>query len=456
MPTHRASLRYFLNVLPALSALMLLSGCQALFHASDAPFKNQPVTVAVSVPDTPPPAVAPVQLPDLPVAVPAKPKGALQKNLLPTSDLSVTDQAVGTVSTGVPKAPSARTVLTPRQPLTLADTVIKNKTLTQDLVLKGTVLIEGALIVPRQMTLRIEPGTVIRFMPATTDRSSGSVQIAGRLLAQGTAAKPILLTAAYSDAHAGDWDGIRIISSKKKNILSFCHIDGAVTGISARESKLTIKGGSISQCRDGMALIESTVVISNGLMLKRCDRGIVMQRGTVVIYDATVRENRLGLSAEQSSVTVQRSSISHNSQEGIVLNASRYMLEEVQLSQNRGGIVVTGGSGIMREGRITANREAGIALKDTTAEIEQLLITQVRGTALLLDNAQGRFYRSIVQHAGGAAVVARHSEQFDASGSYWGSDDPAQIHRGLAGDPPGPMEFRYQPYAVTPPFRVEP
>lgn len=456
MPTYRASLRYILCAVPAFTALMLVSGCQALFHASDAPFKNQPVTVAVSVPDTPPPAVAPVQLPDLPVAIPVKPKGTLQKNLLPTSDRAVTDPAVGAVTNGVSKAPLARTVLTPRQPLTIADTVISNKTLTQDLVLKGTVLVEGVLVVPRQMTLRIEPGTVIRFMPAATGRPSGSVHIAGRLLAQGTAAKPILLTAAYSDPQAGDWEGIRIVSSKKKNILSFCHIEGAITGISAKESKLTIKGGSVSQCRDGMTLIDSTVVVSNGLMLKRCDRGIVMQRGTVVIYDATLRENRLGLTAEQSAVTVQRSRISHNSQEGIVLSTSRYMLEEVHLSQNRAGIAVTGGSGILREGSITANREAAISLKDTTAEIEQVLIMQERGTALVLDTVQGRFYRSMVQHTGGAAVVARHSEQFDASGSFWGSDDPTLVHRILAGEPPGPLEFRYQPYAVTPPFRIEP
>ena len=205
-----------------------------------------------------------------------------------------------------------------------------------------------------------------------------------------------------------------------------------------------------------MTLIDSTVVVSNGLMLKRCDRGIVMQRGTVVIYDATLRENRLGLTAEQSAVTVQRSRISHNSQEGIVLSTSRYMLEEVHLSQNRAGIAVTGGSGILREARITANRETAISLKDTTAEIEQVLIVQERGTALVLDTVQGRFHRSIVQHTGGAAVVARHSEQFNASGSFWGSDDPTLVHRILAGEPPGPLEFRYQPYAVTPPFRIEP
>src|SRR5262245_45932559 len=58
----------------------------------------------------------------------------------------------------------------------------------------------GNVHIPAEVTLTIEPGTVVKF-----DAGHGySIQVEGRILAQGTAAQSIVLTSSYDDTAGGD------------------------------------------------------------------------------------------------------------------------------------------------------------------------------------------------------------------------------------------------------------
>ena len=45
----------------------------------------------------------------------------------------------------------------------------ENATITEDVSWRGSVVVKGALVVAPQATLRIEPGTAIRFMARPAD-----------------------------------------------------------------------------------------------------------------------------------------------------------------------------------------------------------------------------------------------------------------------------------------------
>ncbi len=442
-------------ILLSISSLTLL-GCQALFHAQDAPFRSQPVTVALTIKETPPPAVAPMRLPDEPVKAEAKPKRTVQKHLLPTED-SVQQLPALLTPTPDPKntEPTVRTVHSPREVLELAETVLKDKTLRQDMVLKGTVLVTGVLKVPRQMTLRIEPGTVIHFAGATDKQAAASLEVAGRLVAQGTQQAPVVFTGAYRTPFAGDWGGIHFVNSKKKNLMTFCQISAAHQAMSLSASTLTMKGGSIGHSREGVLVTDSTMVISHGVQVHHVERAIAMQRGTLIVHGAVLRDNRLGLQADQSSLTLQQVVVLRNAQEGVQLTDSRFTLEQVRIAENRTGLSVQGGSGQVRESRFVTNRQDGLAAKDAQIRILESLFAENQGLGVFLTRVHGQINRSVLRHNQGGALHAITSSQVDASGNYWGFREAPQVAKQISGDVPDKPAVRYEPFAVSEPISLE-
>ena len=101
-------------------------------------------------------------------------------------------------------------------------------TLTEDLTLTtGTdYLLETALIVPAGVTLTVEPGVVVRAI------TGSDVFIAvlqdGTINAEGTAANPIVFTAATATPNPGDWGGLIILGRAPINSV----VGGDVTSTS--------------------------------------------------------------------------------------------------------------------------------------------------------------------------------------------------------------------------------
>src|SRR5690349_14032420 len=127
-------------------------------------------------------------------------------------------------SSAEPK-PAARAMV----PLEKIDFRYADQTLSEDVTWHGTVLVEGWLTVAPQATLSIQPGTVVRFRKLG-GQSSGLL-ITGRLNAVGSAQQPILFTSVYGDATPGDWQGIMLLATEKKNLLRDLRIEAADNGL---------------------------------------------------------------------------------------------------------------------------------------------------------------------------------------------------------------------------------
>ncbi len=69
-------------------------------------------------------------------------------------------------------------------------------------VWSGTVIITKDVTLAKDSTISIMPGTIVAFSPGT------KFTLHGKLLANGTAAMPIIFTSASSDPEPGDWDAI--------------------------------------------------------------------------------------------------------------------------------------------------------------------------------------------------------------------------------------------------------
>jgi hypothetical protein len=93
----------------------------------------------------------------------------------------------------------------------LVGTLTENKTLTAD---KEWTL-KGYVYVPEGITLTIEPGTVIKS--DITEKGALTIERGGKIMAEGTADKPIVFTSGNDFPIAGDWGGVVILGRATTN-----------------------------------------------------------------------------------------------------------------------------------------------------------------------------------------------------------------------------------------------
>jgi len=95
-----------------------------------------------------------------------------------------------------------------------------------DMTISGDVLVTRPLTVPRDVTLTIEPGTVVRF--EGSENSDNRIVVEGRLVASGTGKDPIRFVP--KDDSSGRWYGIEFRAGSS-GMLEHCVIEGSVNGV---------------------------------------------------------------------------------------------------------------------------------------------------------------------------------------------------------------------------------
>jgi len=405
------------------------TGCQKLFHAQDALLNGQSVTVSMTVPDVPPPAITPLQQVPQQTTPQKKPvTGVLDSRLLPTQ----APPSINPLIVKIPAEPAkAKQVKPVRESIIKADTTISGKTVAEDMVLRGTVLIRGSLVVAPQATLRIDPGTHIYFAPAAGSNERPHLVIQGRVVAAGTAQHPIVCGPAFSEAAAGDWGGVVLLNSEKKNSFDYCRIEGAQTGITAHFSRFTGRGFSVTRSQSGVALYDSEASLQ-GSTLSRCDVAYRLSDSELDLRDSAVHENRQGVVAQRSSFTMVSVKVTNNSQEGIVAEQCRFRLTGSLLAENRNGVRVTGGDGQFFLCRFYQNRESGAMLTEARIRINNSTFAQNADTGLVIENVRGSVAGSVFSENKAANLQNRGNEPFSALLNWWGSADEKQIAAGIS------------------------
>lgn len=411
----------FICLLVACCGLLLASGCQKLFHDQDALLKGRTVAVSMSVQDTPPLAAQPLPVAEPTASDSALPLPPLDQRLLPTRQ---------PVSLATSQSLAAGSERPARQQISKAATVLTERLVTEDLVLRGTVLVQGSLIIAPQSTLRIEAGTTVRFAADPAALQPARLVVQGRLVVSGTAQQPVLLGSVYQQAEPGDWGGVVLLGSEKKNSIEHCRIEGAQTGILAQYAWLSARGLQVTGALRGIELHGSEGSLQ-GSTLSRCDIGLRMVDSEVELRDSTIRENRQGIVAKRSSGSLSNVTVSANAQEGIEWMQGRYRISGSLMAGNRTGARFTDADGHLTLCRFHDNRAHGAELVAGQVRIRNSSFTSNGGGGLVLEQVQGMMTGSALHGNQASNLENRGQEPFPALLNWWGSADQQRIAAGI-------------------------
>jgi hypothetical protein len=308
-----------------------------------------------------------------------------------------------------------------------ASTVYDGTVLSEDVTWHGSILVRGFVVVAPQATLRIEPGTVVRFASSAAGQLPNLV-VQGRLHAAGTRDLPVVLTSDRSAPVRGSWGGIVLLSTEKRNLLEQCRIEYAETGIDVRFSTLSLKGVSIVQARTAL-LSHDGVVQMTGSTVSDSETGIEIYNSEFDGRDMTVSSCQRGCLLRKSAIVLASPKIMNNQQTGFEAEECRIRITDGEFSGNALGARVKGGEGQIVMSRFLQNRQTALHLSDSSIKIQRCLfagnlqdaLRVEDGRALLLNNAFTSNSGFNLYNAGHQVVSARQN--------WWGTADQLPIRQ---------------------------
>ncbi|HEY4744003.1 MAG TPA: right-handed parallel beta-helix repeat-containing protein [Desulfuromonadaceae bacterium] len=419
-----------------LCALVLpLSGCLRFLFESDATPRSKKV-ISVTVPaGAVPAAVKPLPQPSqdpggTPAPQPAPISPTVRDTLLPHEPPS------SPTPMGVPLEPArppaanafdaAPVAGEHRTAITRADSSYENLTITEDMTWRGTVLVRGSLVVAPQATLRIEPGTVVRFMRSAIMQQQPRLVVMGRIQCSGTPDKPVLLAPQFLEADRGDWGGVLLLSSEKRNQLDNCRIEGADTAIAAHFSAFTAKGMTIARSNTGVLLRDSTATLSM-VTVNACATGLESHDSELDLREATLADNRRGIVARRSTLVLASAKVRGSDQEGIAADECRIRFTACEVGDNGVGALLKGGEGQVLMSRFMHNRDVGLHLAGARIKVQRCLFADNLADGLRMDDGRGVVWASAFNNNGGHNLVNTGQEEISAVQNWWGSNDGARI-----------------------------
>ena len=305
--------------------------------------------------------------------------------------------------------------------------VYENATITEDVSWRGSVVVKGALVVAPQTTLRIEPGTEIRFMAANSGRQLPRLVVMGRIQAVGTLDHPILFTSnSASTVKKGAWGGILLLSSEKRNQLEHCRIECAETGIEGRFSVISLKSVSIGTSITGVFLRDSTVDVSQSA-ISDCETGIEAHDSELELRDTSVARNRRGAALYRSSVVMVSVVLTGNRQHGILVEEGRIKMTSCDISGNGVGAFIEGGEGQVFMCRFMRNIDTALHLATARLKVNRCRISENLRDGLKLEDGSATIWGNAISGNGGYNLVNAGHESISAPQNWWGAADESSV-----------------------------
>jgi hypothetical protein len=299
-------------------------------------------------------------------------------------------------------------------------------TLTEDTSWSGVILIKGGVMVAPQTTLRIEPGTIIRFMPAKGSRQLSRLVIMGRIQSIGTADRPILFAPNQAISNKGDWGGLLLLSSEKRNQIEHCRIEGAETGLEGRFSTLTAKALSITRSTTGCLLRDCTATLTSP-SINACDTGFEAHDSELELRDAVIAANRLGLNLFHSSVVMTSAAVTGSTRLAMVTENCRLKLTSCEISDNAVGVRISGGEGQIVLSRFVRNRDTALQLDAARLKVNRCQIAENERDGLKLADDRSSVWGNAIFGNKGYNLAYTGRERVNVTQNWWGSSDEAII-----------------------------
>ncbi|GFE61109.1 right-handed parallel beta-helix repeat-containing protein [Geobacter sp. AOG2] len=308
----------------------------------------------------------------------------------------------------------------------LSDLRYEQATLTEDATWRGTVLIKGAVVVAPQATLRIEPGTTVRFARIEGSIKKARLVVLGRIQCIGTAERPIRFSSDAPTPVRGDWGGILLLSTEKRNQFEHTSVEGAETGIEAHFSAFTAKSVRVTLSKTGVVLRDS-IVSAESSSFSACETGIEVHDGEFELRDSSVSTNRLGMSLSRSSVVLTSTSVTDNARYGILAEECRLRISSGSISSNGAGAVVTGGEGQIFMTRFMLNKDTALQLGSARMKVNRSLFADNDRDALRIEDGRATVWGCAFRGNGGFNLYNAGREVVTAVQNWWGGDDEKSV-----------------------------
>jgi len=306
-----------------------------------------------------------------------------------------------------------------------ATTVYDGVVLTEDVTWRGSILVRGFVVVAPQATLRIDPGTVVRFT-ATAARQLPCLVVQGRIHAAGSSEQPILMTSDRPVPVRGSWGGIVFLSTEKRNLLEQCRIENAETGIDLRFSTVTLKGVSIVQARTAL-LSHDGVVQMSGSTVSDSETGIEIYNSEFEGRDMTVDSCQRGCLLSKSSVMLAAPKIVNNLQTGVEADECRIRISGGEFSGNALGVHIKGGEGQITKSGFLRNSQTALHLAGSRIRIQRCLFAENRQDGLRTEDGRALLLNNAFSSNGGFNLYNAGQEVVSARQNWWGTADPSLI-----------------------------
>ncbi len=305
--------------------------------------------------------------------------------------------------------------------------VTKAGTLKHDETWSGEIFVSW-VEVPENVTLTIEPGTVVKFMYSRDYKNpdKGSLQINGGVLkAIGTPEEPIWFKSDASEPINGDWEGIFISDSRHNNIIKYSIVEYAYIGIQFWTSSGTV---------------------ANSIVRWITAEGIYMERSNPTIENNTIYGTGFnGIAMEQfnENVVIRCNRIENNQGAGIHGEATKATLENNVVANNIFGITFDDYSEVnLKHNLIENNSEEGLHFIVETKG--NLIFNEIKNNkiGIISEGSWLTAHNNDIYNNTEINLQAFSMQQLDVENNWWSTVDSANIGENIQSD----QEVPYEPF----------
>jgi hypothetical protein len=209
---------------------------------------------------------------------------------------------------------------------------------------QGTVLIGGDVVISATARLLIAPGTEVIFLPPAAGQDlfverpnfpGSELIVRGTLIAEGTAAAPIIFRYVDPNAPAGSWGGINLNEDSEVR-LRYVRITQANSAIHSHKAKAVIEESRIENNLFGLRFNSTDFLIQNNLLSSN-GTAIRFHFGAPVIRNNVIADNEKGIfiTSYPRQYRIEENNIVDNRRYAVVLGEE--VPDDVQMAGNYWG-----------------------------------------------------------------------------------------------------------------------
>ena len=312
---------------------------------------------------------------------------------------------------------------------------------TEDTIWQGKVQLDGWITIAPQATLTVAPGTVIRVGAAN------GINVLGRIVVRGTAENPVIFASLYSDPLPGEWHGIILTGSEKKNTLDNLRIEGAETGLLSRYSSFSSRGITISRTVTGLHLQECVAGMTD-LRIDGSGTAIVADNSELTLDTVHIEGNRTGITLKASALVAVDATLVGNRKIGLSAENSRLKLDRFSVKGSETGARITRSEGSVSGSSFRDNIETGAVLSDSRLKVNVNLFS-VNSIGLQIDDHLPVLWNNALFDNKSYNLLYMGEESFFAGGNWFGPGGRDTVGRTVFSKRDGVLQA--EPYLATNP-----